>query len=126
ARSGWRQGDAAGALDAIGQAERVGLSPQVAALHSRVPAWRARLLVALGEAAAAARWASERGLRAGDEPSYPRERDYLALARVLLAERAPGPALGLLDRLHAKAAAQQRTGSIPPLPPLPPLALPDP
>src|SRR5262249_61725592 len=50
--------------------------------------------------------------RAGDEPGYPREREYLALARVLLAEHALGQALGLLDRLHAKAAAQQRTGSV--------------
>src|SRR5499427_436661 len=112
ARIRWAQGDAAGALDAIGQAERVGLSPQIAALHNPVPAWRARLLLASGEVAAAARWASRRGLRADDEPAYPREREYLALARVLLAEHDPGQALGLLDRLHAKAAAQQRTGSI--------------
>src|SRR5215831_14542953 len=106
------QGDTAGALEAIGQAERVKLSPQLAAMYNPVPTWHARLLLALGEAATAARWASERGLRAGDEPGYPREREYLALARVLLAERAPGQALGLLDRLHAKAAAQQRTGSV--------------
>src|SRR5262249_32134767 len=106
------QGDTAGALEAIGQAEQVKLSPQLAAMYNPVPAWRARLLLALGEAAAAARWASERGLRADDEPSYPWERDYLALARVLLAEHTPGQALGLLDRLHAKAAAQRRTGGI--------------
>src|SRR5215468_10061893 len=112
ARIRWAQGDMAGAREAIGQAERVGLSPQIAALHNPVPAWRARLMLALGEAAAAARWASERGLGAGDEPSYPREREYLALARVLLAEHAAGQALGLLDRLHTKAAAQQRTGSV--------------
>src|SRR5262249_59082792 len=37
---------------------------------------------------------------------------YLALARVLLAEHDPARALGLLDRLHAQAAAQQRTGSL--------------
>ena len=30
----------------------------------------------------------------------------------MLAERAVGQALGLLDRLHAKAVAQQRTGSV--------------
>src|SRR5215472_2775268 len=106
------QGDTAGALEAIGQAERVNLSPQLAAMYNPVPAWQARLLLAVGEAAAAASWASGRGLRAGDEPCYPREREYLALARVLLAEHAPGQALRLLDRLHAKAAAQQRAGSI--------------
>jgi LuxR family maltose regulon positive regulatory protein len=88
------------------------VSPQVAGLYNPVPAWRARLLLALGEAAAAARWASTRGLQAGDDPCYPREREYLALARVLLAEHAPGQALGLLDRIYAKAAGQQRTGSV--------------
>src|SRR5262249_36670550 len=39
------QGDAVGALDAIRQAERVKLSPQVPTLHNPVPAWRARLLL---------------------------------------------------------------------------------
>jgi LuxR family maltose regulon positive regulatory protein len=106
------QGDTAGALEAIGQAERVYLSPQLAAMYNPVPAWRARLLLAHGEAATAAQWASGRGLRASDEPGYPQEREYLALARVLLAEHAPGQALGLLNRICAKAAAQQRTGSV--------------
>src|SRR5262249_58713382 len=44
ARIRWAQGDMAGAREAIGQAERVGLSPQIAALHNPVPAWRARLV----------------------------------------------------------------------------------
>ena len=34
------------------------------------------------------------------------------LARVLLAQDAPGRALSLLDRLHADADAQDRTGSL--------------
>ena len=106
------QGDAAGALEAIGQAQRVGLSPQVVALLNPVPVWRARLWLARGEVAEAARWVDERGLRVTDEPSYPREGEYLVLARVLLAQRQPDRALGLLERLHAQAAAQGRTGSV--------------
>src|SRR5499427_8461815 len=106
------QGDAAGALDAIGEAGQVELSPQLAPLHNPVPAWRARLLLSNGEVAAAARWASERGLGPDDELSYPWEAEYLVLARVLLAERTYDRALRLLERLHAQAAAQQRTGSI--------------
>ena len=47
-----------------------------------------------------------------DEPSYPREPEYLVLARVLLAQDRPDQALALLDRLHAAAAAQDRTGSV--------------
>ena len=34
------------------------------------------------------------------------------LARVLLAQAQPDRALALLDRLHAAAAAQDRTGSL--------------
>src|SRR5215831_11827731 len=106
------QGDAADALEATGQAEQVGLSPQMVTLLNPVPVWRARLLLSNGEVAAAARWASERGLGPDDELSYPREAEYLVLARVLLAERAYDRALRLLERLHAQAVAQQRTGSI--------------
>jgi LuxR family maltose regulon positive regulatory protein len=45
-------------------------------------------------------------------PGYPREREYLVLARVLLAKQTPEQALGLLERLHARAAAQARTASV--------------
>src|SRR5262249_27522248 len=106
------QGDRAGAREAIGQAERVQPSPQVVSLFNPVRVGRARLLLATGEAAEAARWAEGRGLGAGDEPSWPREGEYLVLARVLLAQQQPGRALGLLARLHAGAAAQGRTGSV--------------
>ena len=106
------QGDAAGALDAIGQAERIELSPEVVALFNPVPAWRAGLLLARGEVAEAASWANERGLGVTDEPSYPREGEYLVLARVLLAEQEPDLAFGLLERLHARAVAEDRTGSV--------------
>jgi LuxR family maltose regulon positive regulatory protein len=61
---------------------------------------------------AAARWADEAGLHAGDELRYPHEPEYLVLARVLLAQERPAEALALLDRLHAAAAAQDRTGSL--------------
>ncbi|HET8624308.1 MAG TPA: LuxR C-terminal-related transcriptional regulator, partial [Gemmatimonadales bacterium] len=106
------QGDANGALDAIEQAEQVELSPQVVALLNPVPVWRAGLLLGRGEVAEAARWANERGLSAADEPSYPREGEYLVLARVLLAQREPDRALGLLERLHAQAVDEERTGSV--------------
>jgi LuxR family transcriptional regulator, maltose regulon positive regulatory protein len=106
------QGDAAGALDAIAEAERVQLSPAVVGLLNPVPAQRARLALAQGEVAEAACWIQDRGLGPDDQPSYPREREYLMLARVLLAEHAPDRALGLLERLHQLAVAQGRTGSV--------------
>jgi ATP/maltotriose-dependent transcriptional regulator MalT len=106
------QGDRVGALAAIREAERVELSPAIVGLLNPLPAVRARLALADGEVADAARWVRASGLAAEDEPSYPREHEYLVLARVLLAEQAPQRALGLLKRWHALAVTQGRTGSI--------------
>jgi LuxR family maltose regulon positive regulatory protein len=103
-------GDPAGALEAIGEAEHG--SPVPAGLLYPAPAQRARLLLAQGDVAAAARWTHESGLHAEDEPRYPREPGYLVLARVLLAQDRPAEALALLDRMHATAAAQARVGSL--------------
>jgi LuxR family maltose regulon positive regulatory protein len=57
------------------------------------------------------RWTEERGLTDTDEFFYPQERDYLVLARVLLAQSQPDRALRLLDRLDALAVAQGRRES---------------
>ena len=83
-----------------------------AGLLNPAPAQRARLLLAQGDVAAAARWTHETGLHAEDEPRYPREPGYLVLARVLLAQERPAEALALLDRLYAAAVAQDRVGSV--------------
>ena len=103
-------GDPAGAMAAMSEAGQV--APGAAGLLNPVPAQRARLLLAQGERDAAARWAEDSGLEPDDEPRYPDEPGYLVLARVLLAQDEPGRALSLLDRLHADAAAQDRTGSL--------------
>ena len=107
----------------MGEAGRAALGPGVTGLLNPVPTQRARLLLAQGDVAAAARWTGERGLDADDEPGYPQEPEYLVLARVLLAQDRPGLALGLLGRLHAAAAAQGRAGSIIEIQPLQALAL---
>jgi LuxR family transcriptional regulator, maltose regulon positive regulatory protein len=106
------QGDAAAALAAMGEAGQVELSPQVVALLNPVPSQRARLLLAQGDVRAAAQWAKAAGLSPDDEPDYPLEPAYLVLARVLLAQDRPGPALTLLQRLLATAASQDRIGSV--------------
>ena len=103
-------GDRAAALDAMGEAGQASLGPP--GLFNPVPAQRARLLLAQGDLAEAARWTSECGLTADDEPDYPREPGHLVLTRVLLAQGQPTQALALLDRLHAAAAAQDRVGSL--------------
>ena len=104
------QGNAAGALEAMGEAGRVELSPQVITLFNPVPAQRARLLLAQGDVRAAAEWTTAAGLSPDDEPDYRREPAYLVRARVLLARNDPGPALTLLQRLLGAAAGQGRTG----------------
>ena len=103
-------GDPAGALAAITEADQA--SPGPAGLLNPVPARRARLLLAQGDLAAAARFPRENGLGPDDEPDYARESGHLVLARILLAQDRPGQALALLDRLHAAAVAQDRVGSL--------------
>ena len=103
-------GDPARALAAISEAEQA--SPGPAGLLNPVPAQRARLLLAQGDLAGAARWVKDRGLRADDDPDYPHEPGHLVLARVLLAQDRPGQALALLDRLHTAAVTHDRVGSI--------------
>jgi LuxR family transcriptional regulator, maltose regulon positive regulatory protein len=106
------RGEVAGALEFMSEAGQVESSPQVAALLNPVPSWQARLLLAQGDIAAATRWTRERGLGAGDEPSYPREPEYLVLARVLLARNLPRQALPLLERLLDAAVSDGRIGSV--------------
>ena len=103
-------GDPAGAREAMSEAGQA--EPGPAGLLNPVPAQRARLLLAQGDLAAAARWTQDSGLEPDDDPGYPREPGHLVLARVLLAQDQPGQALALLDRLHAAAAAQDRAGSV--------------
>ena len=104
--------DPDGAREAMAEAERIAPDPAVTGLLNPLPVQRARLLLAQGHIAAAARWTQENGVAAGDEPDFAREPGHLVLARVLLAQARPGPALALLDRLYAAAAAQDRAGSL--------------
>jgi LuxR family transcriptional regulator, maltose regulon positive regulatory protein len=106
------QGDPAGALQTMTEAQRVLPDPRPVELFNPAPVQAARLALANGKLADAARWARQRGLDAADEPGYAREREYQVLARVLLAQQEPDQALGLLARLRDVAAAQGRAGSV--------------
>jgi LuxR family transcriptional regulator, maltose regulon positive regulatory protein len=111
-------GDLAGALELLDEAERcyVGdFSPDV----RPVPAMRARVLVAQGRWAEALGWARERGLSVDDEVSYLHEFEHVTLARALLArstserdEASAQQAIGLLDRLGQAAEEGVRAGSL--------------
>ena len=50
--------------------------------------------------------------RPGRRAGYARESGHQVLARLLLAQGRPGQSVALLDRLHAAAKAQNRTGSL--------------
>ena len=99
------EGDPAGALDLLNEAERLyagDFFPNV----RPVPALRARVWIAQGRLGEALGWAREQGLSVDDDLSYLREFEHITLARVLLAryqdERAESSlheATRLLERL---------------------------
>lgn len=104
------EGDAPAALALFDEAERVynsDFSPPV----RPVPAVKARALLAMGDVAAARRWASGRRLGPDDELSYVHEYELVTLARVLLAEGRVADATRLLQRLLAAAEHGRRAGS---------------
>jgi LuxR family maltose regulon positive regulatory protein len=103
-------GDPDGARDAISEAQRSARGP--AGVYNPVPAQATRLRLAQGDASAAARWLQLNGLTVEGKIAYPDEPGHLVLARVLIAQGHPREALTLLDRLHAEALGQQRTGSV--------------
>jgi LuxR family maltose regulon positive regulatory protein len=107
------QGDQAGALAAIGEADQVAPAPNmVTDTSSSLGVQRARLALAQDRVADAASWVRDRGLGIDDQLSFPREGEYLVLARVLLASSQADQALRLLERLHALAMTQERLGSV--------------
>ncbi len=111
------RGDLAGAYEAFEQADQFVrhhkvLPWDVAGVEaSRVWLWLAPVG---GDLAAAARWAEVRqnGLPAEGELPYPQEREFLALARVLITLERYDDALDLLTRLRAAAEAGRRIGRV--------------
>jgi LuxR family maltose regulon positive regulatory protein len=88
-------------------------------LAGQEAAARAQLCLAQGNLAAAWQWAAARALHPTDEISYPREPEYLTLARMLIAQgrdepasRSQADALGLLERLLHNAKAYERMSSV--------------
>ncbi len=87
---------------------------------ARGMAVRAQVELAQANLTAAIRWAAGSGLSLADEDlSYPREQEYLALARVRIAEARDDPAspflqdtLALLDRLLHDAETKTRLSSV--------------
>ena len=110
--------EALATLDALAHlAERWHFAPH---LVTREAAVRAQLELAQGNAAAAIYWANTSGLSSQDDDlHYPREGEYLALARVRIVQGRNDPAspflldaLHLLERLLRDAEAKARMSSV--------------
>jgi len=118
ARAARADGDPAGALRLLDQAEqlyRPGFYPHV----RPIAAIKARIWIAQGRLAEAADWARERGVSVTDEARYLSEFDHLTLVRLLLAQHRAGQDPGaldqvtdLLDRLSTAAQSAERAGSL--------------
>jgi LuxR family maltose regulon positive regulatory protein len=111
------QGDLAGALTLLDDAQRVYLGDFLPNVRP-VPALRARVLAAQGRWREALDWSREQGLSADDNPTYVQEFAHITLAKVLLTRYASdgdksslNEASRLLDRLQSAAVAGGRTGS---------------
>ena len=121
------RGDYLGAVEAMAELGRIAHERGFARwVIDRGAAVEAELAVGRDDLAAAGRWADLSGLTTADEPSFPREREHLALVRVRIAQGCARPpshpsdapidhplveAIGLLDRLLAAAGDKGRTGS---------------
>jgi LuxR family transcriptional regulator, maltose regulon positive regulatory protein len=112
------EGDLAGALDRLDEAERHYYRTPLPDVRP-LAALRTRMWVAQGRLRDALRWVQEQGLSVDDELSYVREFDHITLARVLIteytrdrADRLIREATRLLERLQQAAEAGGRMGSV--------------
>lgn len=112
------EGDLAGALDMLHEAEHVYVRDFFPNVRP-VEAMKARVWVAKGELEEAAGWVREQGLSAREDLIYLQEFEHITLARVLLArykiDRADllvAEAMSLLHRLLIAAEEGGRTGSL--------------
>jgi LuxR family maltose regulon positive regulatory protein len=108
------EGDLAGALELLNEAERLYMGDMFPNVRP-VPALKARVWIAQGRLGEALGWAREQGLSSGDDLSYLREFEHITLARLLLAQRAEpdvDQAARLLERLLLAAEEGERTGRV--------------
>jgi LuxR family maltose regulon positive regulatory protein len=112
------EGNLAGALDLLNEAERCYVSDFFPNVRP-VPALKARVWIAQGRFGEALGWAREHGLSFDDDLSYLREFEHITLVRLLLArhegERAEPSlheATRLLERLLLTAEEGGRTGRV--------------
>src|SRR3712207_3273732 len=114
------RGDSGGALATLAELDEVARDRSfVPHQLARAAAAQAHLALMQGNLEQAVHWSGMSGLRPDDDLSYPRELEYLTLARVRIAQGRSDPAgpslcdaLHLLNRLMEAAEASQRMDSV--------------
>jgi LuxR family maltose regulon positive regulatory protein len=105
-------GDMAGATNVVQKMENIAQEFDVPPwIANRVAAWQARIWLTQDRVDFASHWANQRGLDAGQNPTYPHEMEYIALARILIAQERLDEAGTLLQRLLDAAEANGRISS---------------
>jgi LuxR family maltose regulon positive regulatory protein len=103
------QGDPAGALAAIREAEQATAKAEMPLASAELAAYKARIWLAQGDLAAAARWAEGAAQRPGQDRGYTRQIEAVIIARVLFAQ---GKLEQALRQLAACQQAAQESGGL--------------
>jgi len=107
------RGDTTGASTMMQQAvQRVEMRLSPPRGIQEVKAYQAWLFLLQGDEASSVRWLQHCGLSLGQEITHVREREYLTLVRILIAQRKLDDATKWLACLLPLAEAQGRTGSV--------------
>jgi LuxR family maltose regulon positive regulatory protein len=99
-RALFSRGDMAGSQEILQRMENIARETHVPPwITSLMAAWQARIWLAQDKLDAASQWAQERGLDADRDPALVHEMEYIALARLLIAQGRQEEASRLLQRL---------------------------
>jgi LuxR family maltose regulon positive regulatory protein len=105
--------DLAGAEDAIHKMEKIGRESSVPPwVTNQMAAWQVRIWLAQEKLEAASQWMKECGLSLDGELPFLREPEYLALARIFIAQGRLTETTQLLQRLIETAESGERTSRV--------------
>jgi LuxR family maltose regulon positive regulatory protein len=103
------RGDQAAARNAVVKAAQLAQAYSLPLAYvGRLAEVQARLWLMQGDLASAGQWARTSGLSVDDDLDYLHERQYMALARILIARGEAGSTIGILSRLLQSAEAGER------------------
>jgi LuxR family maltose regulon positive regulatory protein len=104
--------DPQGAFEWVQQAEQLARRYNSRYWAAQAAASQARMWITQGQSDSARRWVQESKLHGDDEPNYLNEVEYIALARLLVAQNRGAEAAMLLERLFQAAETGRRMGRV--------------